>query len=329
MRLMKLPPQATESKQEKPTGMMTQMKALLAEKDDLIDQKSEVIAQQKKRIELLESYLRLVNQKRYDASSEQTPPDQGELFNEAEATAEPEQDELPLEETEPKPKAKKGRKSFSDNIPRIQHFSYLSETDKAYAIDTFFVKFREELDIIPAQVQVIEYIQEKAVFPSKDGGQRIVAAQMPQHPVPKAMGSVNLMTYIIISKYADGLPLYRQEKILHSRYGGDITRATMANWVIALARQAQPLIHLLRDYQHSGPVINMDETTIQVLKEKTVKPLAKSMCGSALAASPVNTVCCLIAILHVAGRSPCAGLTDIAMVTMVMPATTKSAHRTS
>lgn len=211
----------------------------LAEKDDVIDQKSEVIAEQKKRIELLESYLRLANQKRFGASSEQTPPDQGELFNEVEATAEPEQDELALEETEAKPKGKKGRKPFNDKLPRIQHFSYLSEADKADAIDTFFVKTREELDIVPAQVRVIEYMQEKAVFLTVDGGQRIVVAEQPKHPVPKAMGSVNLMTYIIISKYADGLPLYRLENIIKSRYGGDITRATMANWVIALARQGK------------------------------------------------------------------------------------------
>jgi len=251
---------------------MTQMQALLAEKEDVIEQKSEVIAEQKKRIALLESYLQLANQKRFGASSEQTPPDQGTLFNEVEVTAEPEQDELTLEDTEVSPKAKTGRKPFNDKLPRIQHFSYLSEAEKADAIDTFFVKTREELDIIPAQVRVIEYLQEKAVFPNAQGGQRIVAAEQPKHPVPKAMGSVNLMSYIIISKYADGLPLYRLENIIKSRYGGDITRATMANWVMALARQAQPLIHLLRDTQHRGPLIAMDETVIQVLKEKDRNP---------------------------------------------------------
>jgi transposase len=58
--------------------------------------------------------------------------------------------------------------------------------------------------------------------------------------------SVNLMTYVIISKYADGMPLYRLENII-KRYGGEISRATLANWVIALSKQAQPLINLLRE----------------------------------------------------------------------------------
>ncbi len=92
------------------------------------------------------------------------------------------------------------------------------------------------------------------------------AAVMPKHPLPKSMGSIHLMAHIIISKYADGLPLYRMEGIL-SRYGGDITRATMANWAIKLAHQFQPLINLMREHQLSGDIIQMDETVLKVLKE--------------------------------------------------------------
>ena len=69
------------------------------------------------------------------------------------------------------------------------------------------------------------------------------------------------MTYIIISKY-DGLPLYRLENII-KRYVCEISRATLANWVIALSKQAQPLINLLRENQHSGSLIMADETRIQ------------------------------------------------------------------
>ncbi|NRB62781.1 MAG: transposase [Saprospiraceae bacterium] len=92
-----------------------------------------------------------------------------------------------------------------------------------------------------------------------------------KHPIPKAMGSVNLITYVIISKYADGLPLYRLENII-KRYGGEISRATLANWVIALAKQVQPLINLLREHQHAGSLIMADETRIQVLKEPNYSP---------------------------------------------------------
>lgn len=268
---MKLPPQANKNETVDSVDIMSQMQSLLSEKDgviqekdDIIDKKSDVIAQQKHRIEILEEYLRLANSKRFAPSSEQTP-EQGNLFNEAENAAEPEQEELTLPETNEN-KGKTGRKPFAKNLPRHQVFAYLSDDEKKDAIDTFFIKVREELDIIPAKVQILEYMQEKAVFKNEQGDTHIKLAEVIKHPVPKAMGSVNLMTYIIISKYADGLPLYRLENII-KRYGGEISRATLANWVMALAKVAQPLINLLREEQNSGSLIMMDETRIQVLKE--------------------------------------------------------------
>ena len=277
---MKLPPQANKNEHVPSVNVISQMQALLSkkegeikEKDDIIDKKSDVIASQKHRIEILEEYLRLAKSNRFGASSEQTPPEQGQLFNEAEILAKPTQDELELDEAngnenndDNDDKKKTGRKPFAKNIPRHQVFAYLSDEDKEGAINTFFVKVREELDIVPAKVQILEYMQEKAVFKDVQGNSTVKLADVVKNPIPKAMGSVNLMTYIIVAKYVDGLPLHRLEKIIQ-RYGGSISRATLANWMIALAKQAQPLINLLREYQHAGSLIMADETRIQVLKE--------------------------------------------------------------
>lgn len=251
-------------------NIVSELRGLLSEKDNIIDKKSDVIAEQKLRIKILEEYLRLANSKRFGSSSEQTDTEQGNLFNEAEVLSAPEQEELPLNK-DSSSNLKTGRKPFAKNLPRHQVFAYLSEEDKKGAIDTFFVQVREELDIIPAKVQILEYMQEKAVFMTANNERTIKVADVIKHPVPKAMGSVNLMTFIIISKYADGLPLYRLEKII-KRYGGDISRATLANWVIALSKQAQPLINLLRELQNSGKLIMADETRIQVLKEPGYSP---------------------------------------------------------
>jgi transposase len=114
-------------------------------------------------------------------------------------------------------------------------------------------------------------MQEKATFMDEHDGRIIKVAEVIKHPLPKAMGSVNLITYVIVSKYCDGLPLYRLESLL-KRFGGDISRATMANWVIALSKQLQPLINLMREHQHSGPLICADETRIKVLKEPNYSP---------------------------------------------------------
>jgi transposase len=295
---MKLPPNTNENNAYSDADIMSSLQAMLTEKDDVIGEKETLIAQQsdiiekksdaidslKQRVKLLEEYLRLSNNKRFGKSSEQTPPEQGELFNEAEATTEPEQTELELPTTSA-PKTKTGRKPFDKNLPRTQVFAYLPDADKEGAIDTFFVKVREELDIIPAKVQVLEYMQEKAVFKDEHGASTMKAASVIKHPVPKAMGSVNLITYIIIAKYADGMPLCRLEGII-KRYGGDISRATLANYVIAMGKLIQPLINLLREEQYAGPLIMADETRIQVLKEPGLAPTGDKFMWVTLGGQP-------------------------------------------
>ncbi|PCH93576.1 MAG: IS66 family transposase [Gammaproteobacteria bacterium] len=272
---IKLPPQTNKNEPTPSIDTVLSMQDLLSKKDgvikeksDIIAKKSDVISEQKQRIEILEEYLRLSKVKRFGASSEQTPPEQGNLFNEAEVTAapEPEPDPLDLSSTDDDKNKKTGRKPFDKKIPRHQVFAYLSDEDKAGAINTFFVKVREELDIVPAKVQILEYMQEKAVFKDEQGNSTIKLADMVKNPIAKAMGSVNLMTYVVVAKYVDGLPLHRLEKIIQ-RYGGSISRATLANWVIGLANQVQCLVNLLREYQHTGAIIMADETRIQVLKE--------------------------------------------------------------
>jgi hypothetical protein len=155
---MKLPPQSTETQDKTSDDIMTRMQVLLSEKDDIIEKKSDVISEQQKRIQLLEEYLRLEKSKRFGRSSEQTPPEQGNLFNEVEVTAEPEQPAVENNATS----AKKGRKPFAKNLPRHQVFAYLTDEEKTGAIDTFFVKVREELDIIPAKVQIFRIYARKS-----------------------------------------------------------------------------------------------------------------------------------------------------------------------
>ena len=243
----------------------------LLELQEIIEKKSLVIQQKDARIRMLEEFLRLEKQKRFARSSEQCPG-QHTLFNEAEfihCAAEQEAvepSEGPAFPDETPPKKKPGRKGFSDSIPREQLLIPLTDEEKAGAINTFYSKVKEELDIVPAKVRIIEHMQEKAIF--LDHGQRTIkAAELPKHPLGKVMASTGLLAYLIVAKYMDGLPLYRMEGIL-KRYGGDVTRTSMASWIIRLAVQCQPLVHVMRAHQHSGSLIQMDETRIQVLKEK-------------------------------------------------------------
>lgn len=252
-----------------------ELRALLAEKDRLIADHQRVIAdhkhvigEQQKRLKLLEEELRLARQRRFGASSEKLPF-QGDFFDEAEleqSLSDVEQQLVEAGEAPRKKAPRKKRTGFSDKLPRVRVDLPLDEAEKAGASRTFFTKVKEELDIVPAKSQVIEYWQEKAVFDDAHGEQRIVAAPRQPHPLGKCIASVSLLAYILIAKYADALPLYRLEKIL-ARYGGNISRTAMANWIIRLDDVFRPLINLLQEHQRGGDYLQADETRIQVLKE--------------------------------------------------------------
>lgn len=249
------------------------LRAEVAEKDRLLKEQEQIIGQHKKQIaeykkllKLFEEAERLSKLKRFASSSEKSIF-QISFFDEAEleeALSDIER-QIPDEDL-PKKKPRKKRQGFSDKLPRVRVELTLTEEEKTGAINTFFTKVKEELDIIPAQAQVIEYWQEKAVFGEEIGETKMVSAKRPAHPLGKSIASMALLAYILVSKYADSLPLYRLETIL-KRYGGNITRTTMANWIIRLDDVFTPLINLLREHQLSCDYLQADETRVQVLKE--------------------------------------------------------------
>jgi len=276
---------ATDAKADSPdiaSLSPAHLRALLAEKDRLIVEREQAIAERDhaladserrlkekdKLVKLLEEELRLARQRRFGSSSEKLPF-QGDFFDEAELEQALSDVEQQLAEASEPPRRKaprKKREGFSDKLPRVRIDIALSDEEKAGASRTFFAKVKEELDIVPAKTQVIEYWQEKAVFEDEHGEQTIQAAARQPHPLGKCIASVALLAYILVAKYADGLPLYRLEKIL-ARYGGNISRTAMANWIIRLDEVFRPLINLMQEHQRSADYLQADETRIQVLKE--------------------------------------------------------------
>jgi len=253
---------------------IAELLALLVEKDVLLastnsqlgDTQSQV-REQKSYINILEEYLRLAKTKQFGASSEKLDV-QVDLFDEAELEVALTELEAQLPEDELiTPAAKKTRRrGFPENLNRVRIELTLSEEEKAGAQSSFFTKVKEELEFIPAKLNILEYWQEKAVFLKNDGSDSFVAAQRPTHPLGKCFASISLLTHIIIAKYADGLPLYRQEGIL-KRHGAEISRSSMAHWIVRLDDVFKPLIQLMREIQNGGGYLQADETRMYVLKE--------------------------------------------------------------
>ena len=231
--------------------------------------KSVEIRQRDHYIQILEELLRWKRIQQFGASSEKSAH-QIHLFDEAELEAEIDvlRDQLPddvKEEEAPPASRKRRQRGFSETLLRERIELTLSDEEKVGASKTFFTKVKEELQFIPAQLKVLEYWQEKAVF-EQDGEERILAAIRPVHPLGKCTATTSLLAYIITSKYADGLPLYRLEHML-KRLGHEISRTSMAHWVIRLDDVFKPLINLMREVQNSSDYLQADESRMNVLKE--------------------------------------------------------------
>jgi len=234
----------------------------------------------------LQEQLNLAIARRYAASSEKIPADQFRLFDEAEVDDETENnDELSLLNEEDDStsvaahtrKKKTGRKPLPDSLVRVDEIHVLSEAERVcehdgYTLNEIGEVISEQLDIIPAKIQVIRHIRKKYAC---ECGKCIKTAPMPNQPIPKSLASPGLLAHITVSKYQDALPLYRQEKILQ-RIGVDIPRATLANWMIQSGNLIQPVINLLRDRLLDYDILHMDETTVQVLDEPNKTAQSKS-----------------------------------------------------
>ena len=136
---------------------------------------------------------------------------------------------------------KPGRKPLPKDLPReiIRH--ELPEDEQVCScgcqLHVIGEDKSEQLEIIPAQVKVIEHIQVK--YGCRACEQGVTVAPKPPQPIPKSIATAGLLAYVIISKFLDSLPLYRQESIF-KRLAIDLPRATLSNWVLKSAELLKP-----------------------------------------------------------------------------------------
>jgi transposase len=246
---------------------------------------SKTIQDSRSEIVRLNEIIKLFQGKIFGKSSEKSP-DQAELFDEAEveslspddltayATEEVEADPI---EAPTKPKEKSGRKPLPKELERIVVQHDLLEHEKT--CDCGCQKTHigddvsEQLDIIPAVIQVIQHCRNKYVCKDCEG--KIQVAALPAQAIPKSNASPGLLAHIAVAKYQDGLPLFRME-VIFARLGIHLPRNTMANWMIKSHELLQPLYNLLNDQLLESGYIHMDETPVQVLKEPDKTAESKS-----------------------------------------------------
>ena len=244
------------------------------------------IADQATEIARLAEQVRLLKAIRFQAQSEKSKfhdhDIQYPLFNEAEAAIDEEED-AEVNEIPAHTRKKRGRRPISPDFPRVEVVHDIPEDEKVCPCGCELSRIGEEvsekLDIIPQKVQVIRHVRPKYACKScegvEDDGPTVKIAPMPPQIISQGIVTPSLLAYILVSKFADGLPFYRQS-VMFGRLGVDISRATMSSWVLRTAKACEPLIELLGQEIRSGPIINMDETPVQVLKEPGRKNTTKS-----------------------------------------------------
>jgi transposase len=230
--------------------------------------------------DLLEQENKVLRHRLFGRKSEKLTEDdykQMVLFNEAECAADEDQGERGQKDitvaghTRKKP----GRKPLSEKLPRVEIVHDIAEEEKecacGAALQRIGAEVCEKLKIIPAKIYVEKHIRPKYACKECEGfaddGEAVVKiAPVPPQIIPKSIVTETLLAFILVSKFNDALPFYRQERMF-GRIGAEISRADMANWAIKAAASCGELIELMEQEIRGGPVVRIDETRCRVMKE--------------------------------------------------------------
>ncbi len=252
----------------------------LQEENSILSQRNSILQQEKAELSAkltwFEEQFRLNQHKQFGASSEKTNVEQLSLFNEAEIEAKPDAPEPTVEEITYKRHKKKGhREEMLKDLP-VETIEYFLSQDEQVCdccggnLHEMSTDVRRELKIVPAQVSVVEHI--KHVYSCRNCEQNeiktpIKTATMPRPALPGSMASSSAIAHVMTEKFVKGLPLYRQEQDWN-RMGVEISRQTMANWMIQSSDRWLRLIYeRMHEYLLKGDILHADETTLQVLHE--------------------------------------------------------------
>lgn len=202
----------------------------------------------------------------YGPRSERFNPDLPTLFDlgEAEAGADPVEAE-PGPAPQPHPRNGHGRRKLPKDLRRQRVEHDLPAEAKTCAAcgcakERIGEEVSEHLDFEPASVFVVEHVRFK--YACKHCEEGVVTAEKPAQPIDKGLPGPGLLAHVIVSKYADHLPLHRQEGIL-SRHGIDLSRSTLCDWAMAGAELLEPIVEAMKAEVLKSYVIHGDDTPVQ------------------------------------------------------------------
>ena len=203
--------------------------------------------------------------------------DQGQLFDEPDE-AENDEHREPIHRSEVRSHTRRngGRKPLPAHLEREEVLLDIPEDEKQCACGHELTRIGEEvsekLEVKPARFVVKRYVRPKYACSHCEGSgdedrPAVRIARMPGAVIERGIATPTLLAFIIVNKYVDSMPLARQESSF-ARLGVELPRQRMADWIMAVAEAASGVTeHLLHDLR-AGPILLVDETTVQVLNEE-------------------------------------------------------------
>ena len=256
-----LPPQALRSL------ILAQHQALTVQAETIQAQDEELAGRQAEieRLQLLIAKLRRMQFGRRSEKREREI-EQLELQLDELATAQAETPVAvsPVEATAAEVGSKPARRPLPPHLPRQKQTIALQETlcpACGGELKPLGEDVTEILEYVPAHFHVIEQVRPKLACARCD---QIVQAPAPSRPIARGMAGPGLLAHVLVAKYCDHLPLYRQEDI-YAREGVELTRATLADWVGGTSQLLAPLGEEIRRHVLGASKLHADDTPVPVL----------------------------------------------------------------
>lgn len=222
------------------------------------------------RIERLTSIIRMLERARYGKRSEKLRLDplneeqQAFVFDEIETGLAAIRAELDKSKTRAeRSRPPRPRKGFAAHLERVEVVIEPEVPAGCEGLEKVRIgeDVSERLDVTPAKFRVIVTRRPKYAYRGRDG---VIQAPAPVHLIEAGIATEALLAQIAVAKYADGLPLYRQEAI-YARDGVDLDRSLMAQWMGRIGFELDPLADAILARIKQGERIFADETTLPTL----------------------------------------------------------------
>lgn len=164
---------------------------------------------------------------------------------------------------QPIERAKPVRKPLPTHLPResVTHQGACNCPECGSELKRLGEDVSEVLEYVPSHFKVIRHVRPKL---SCARCQTIVQAPAPERPIARGLAGPGLLAHVLVSKYCDHLPLYRQSEI-YARDGVELERSTLADWVGQCSALMTPLVNALSEYVLAAHKLHADDTPVPVL----------------------------------------------------------------